>query len=139
MIFNMKRLFQSKGLTFIETMVALVILTSGLVAVFKIFISSIDQLNHLTNRLYATTVLDNRIVKIERDLRVFKILPYELDQAEKVDVGPKEVEFSQEMQLSAIDEFSDIFALDLTLKWKEANRNISMSRSIYLADFYPTY
>ena len=128
------RISQKKALTFIEVMVALVILTSGLVAIFRILITSLDQLNHLTNRLYASTILDNRIGEIERNLRVYKVLPIELQQAEVVDVGGKDVTFEQEMTISALDGFTDIFYLELTLKWKEANREVGMSRSAYLSE-----
>ncbi len=131
-----KRVLSKKGLTFIEVMVALVILTSGLTAIFKILIASIDQLNHLTNRLYASTILDNRIAEIERDLRVYKVLPIELEKSEVVDVGSKEVTFDQEMTISAFDGFADIFYIDLTLKWKEANRDVSMSRAAYLSETF---
>lgn len=129
-----RRMSRNKGLTFIEVMVALVILTSGLVAIFKILITSIDQLNHLTNRLYATTILDNRIAEIERNLRVYKVLPMELEQSQSVDVGGKEVTFDQSMTISAIDGFTDIFYIDLTLHWKEANRNVTISRAAYLSE-----
>lgn len=134
----MRKSAKTRGLTFIEVMVALVILTGGLVAVFRVFISSLNQINHLNNRLYASVILDNRIAEIERNLRIYKTLPFALEQGYSVDVGGKTVEFQQEMQISAIDEFVEIFNIHLTLKWNESNREASMSRSSYLSDFYST-
>lgn len=133
------KLFDNLGLTFVEVMVTLVILSSGITMVFKSFIVSLDQLRHLTNRLYATTILDNRIAYVERMLRAYKVLPMETDSAQKVDVGVKEVKFKSEMSISAVEEYVDIFRLDVSLQWQEGNKNLRMSRSAFISNFDPIY
>ena len=128
-------LFSNSGFTFVEVMVALAVLSLGIVIIFKGFITSLDRLSYLTNRLYATTLLDNRITGIERMLRLYETLPFELNRKEKVNVGSREIEFRQRMSISEVDDFADVFELDLSLLWDSGDREMILSRSAYISDF----
>lgn len=128
-------LFSNSGFTFVEVMVALAVLSLGIVIIFKGFVVSLDRLSYLTNRLYATTLLDNRITAIERMLRLYETLPFELNRTEKVNVGSKEIEFRQRMSISEVDDFADVFELDLSLLWDSGKKELILSRSAYISDF----
>ncbi|HBG62529.1 MAG TPA: hypothetical protein DDX37_11970 [Candidatus Omnitrophica bacterium] len=128
-------LFSDSGFTFVEIMVALAVLSLGIVIIFKGFIVSLDRMNYLTNRLYATTLLDNRITAIERMLRVYETLPFELNRKEKLNVGAKEIEFRQRMNISEVEDFADVFELDLSLLWDSGGKEMILSRSAYISDF----
>ena len=130
-----KFLLSHSGFTFIEVMVALAVLSFGIVMIFKTCIVSLDRLSYLTNRIYATTLLDNRIAIIERMLRVYKILPFELNRKEIINVGSKKIEFSQKMSLGEVEDFADVFKLDISLIWDEQNKEMRLSRSAYISDF----
>ncbi|MBU0468380.1 MAG: prepilin-type N-terminal cleavage/methylation domain-containing protein [Candidatus Omnitrophica bacterium] len=123
------------GFTFVEVMVALAVLSLGIVIIFKGFIVSLDRLSYLTNRLYATTLLDNRITAIERMLRVYETLPFDLNRKENINVGAKEIEFRQRMSISEVDDFADVFELDLSLLWDSGEKEMILSRSAYISDF----
>jgi prepilin-type N-terminal cleavage/methylation domain-containing protein len=128
----------SPGFTFIEVMVTLIILTSGIAIIFKTFISSLDHMTHLRNRLYATTILDNRIQKLERVLRVYKTIPFDFENMDKVNVGEMNINFNPKMNIAQVEDYKDIFQLDLSLSWKEGQRPIRLTRSSYIMDFNPS-
>ena len=103
--------------------------------ILKVLLTSLDRLSYLTNRLYASTVLDNRISEIGRMLKIYKALPMELENIEKVDVRGKNIEFKQNIKINEVDEFVEIFEIDLSVNWQEGNRDVSASRSAYISDF----
>jgi len=92
-------------------------------------------MNHLTNRIYATFLLDNRIAEIERHLRIYKALPFEVEKKETVDNGQQIIEFDQNLNIHQVDEFLDIFMVQLTVSWSEGKRNLSLMRSTIISDF----
>src|SRR5579872_1277046 len=50
-----------QGFTFVEVMVSLVILCCGIVLIYKSFFLCADYLNNLTCRLYASSLMDEKI------------------------------------------------------------------------------
>ncbi|VAX35345.1 hypothetical protein MNBD_UNCLBAC01-28 [hydrothermal vent metagenome] len=123
-----------QGFTFIEIMVALIILSVGLVTILKAFVTSVDRMSHLTNRLYATTLLDNHIVSIQRTLRAHNTLPLSLED-ERMMTGAKETLFRPKLNISEIADFNEIFKLEVLLTWQEGHNLRQLSRSAYLVDF----
>jgi len=126
---------RKEGFTLIEILVTMTILSVGIVAIFKTYLISLDQINHLTYRLYATTILDNRISTTERMLRAFQALPIDLQHTEKVDLGHKTVNFEQELNISKVEDFLNVFEIDVTLKWMENDHQKQLSRSGYISNF----
>jgi prepilin-type N-terminal cleavage/methylation domain-containing protein len=125
----------SFGFTFIEVLVTISLLSLGLVLIFKAMIVSLNRIEHLTNRFYASAVLDNRISTIQRMLIVYKALPVDMNVSEKVNIGMRPVEFKQEMAFHEVEDYIDVFELDLSLVWEEQRRPVKLSRSAYLSDF----
>ena len=134
-----RRPLNTRGLTFIEVMVTLIIFSVGIVGIFKTFIISLDQLNYLTDRLYASIILDNHITAIEHMLKVDRALPLETPASETLQMGSRKVVFEQELVLSAVEDFIDTFKLDLTLTWKEGTHQKHLSRSAFVNDLNIVY
>lgn len=124
-----------RGFTFIEIMVTLIILSVGLVAILKSYIISVDQTRYLTNRLYATTIIDNQISLVEKMLRINNALPISLEPVEKTNIGAKKVTFRPEIKITAIPDYVEIFKLDIDLTWREGRYQRRLSRSAYLRNF----
>jgi type II secretion system protein I len=125
----------SLGFTLIEVLVAISLLSLGLVMIFKAMFISFNRIEHLTNRFYASAVLDNRISTIQRMLIVYKALPVEMNVSEKVNIGMRPIEFKQEMAFHEVEDYMDVFELDLDLVWEEQGRKVKLGRSAYLSDF----
>ena len=115
-------------------MVTLVILSVGVVAIFKSLLISLDQIDYLTNRLYASTTLENILFKKERMLRDFKELSIDLGETVKMNVGNKIIHFDQRIKMSDIESYPDLFAIDLSLSWKEGAKEITLKQSGYIYD-----
>lgn len=126
-------------MTFVEVMVTIVILSTGIVMIMKSFIVSVDRMSYLNSRLYAHIMLDNRLAIIQRRLRVFNSLPLDAGKHEKVSIGAKVVEFKPTINISEVEEFKDIFLLDLTMNWEEGSKDFKLSRSALVSDFRPLF
>ena len=127
-----KRRQNKKGISFIEVMLAMVILSGGLVAIFKTFLISLDRINYLTHRLYASNSIDNRLLLIERALRARHVLPFEMEHVERVNMGSHVVDFRESLFLSAVDGLDHIFACDCIFSWDQRGETKKISRSTFL-------
>ncbi|MCA9394124.1 MAG: prepilin-type N-terminal cleavage/methylation domain-containing protein [Candidatus Omnitrophica bacterium] len=123
------------GYTFVEVLIAVVIFSAGMVGVFRTLLVSVDRMSLLTNRMYAHLILDNRISEMERSLRAYNSLPFELQPQEEVTVGGKTVIFKKSTDIRQLKDLNDIFAVTLSLTWRERGRDVSLSQSAYLANF----
>jgi len=131
----MKIISDRHGFTFIEVLVTLVILSTGIIAIFQSFLRSLDYMSHINKRLYATVKLDDRIDVIQRMLRNYNTLPVDVPEDYQEDAYQIQQKFLSQLRISAVDDYIDIFQLDLSLNWKEKEREINLSRHAYLADF----
>lgn len=123
------------GYTFIEVLLALTIFSVGIVSIFKSFFTSLDYMNHLTYRLYATNVLDNRLAYLERALRETKTVPKDMEPTVTVRVGETPVTFTQEVNVTPIEQFPNLYHAEVSLDWDEGRRHIHLSRATYISDF----
>ena len=124
-----------KAFTFVEVMVTISILSFGLVMIYSSLLASLDRMDYLTHRLYAHHVLENRIASVERILRSYKALPFELDQKEIINVDNKEMALNLETMINQVDNFLDTFELNVSVNWTQHNREIHLRRSAYISDF----
>ncbi len=123
---------RSRGVTFIEVMVTIVILSVGLVAIYRSFFSAVNYLDHLSTRLYAHNLLESRIATIEKDFRSlqdFDIGPL----SEGAVINNRPVVFHFIVDLKPVGTLLSVFELDIVLSWQEHGRNVSMLRSAYFS------
>lgn len=123
------------GVSLVEVLITLVILSTGLVGIFKTFIISLDRLNYMTNRLYAIQLVDNRISEIERALKIFNTLAHDLNYKDQIDVGAKSIHFEQALDFKEIEGLADLYAVDLSMSWKEGPYQRQVSQSAYITNF----
>ena len=115
-------------------MVTLAVLSVGIVFIYKSFLVSINQLEYLTQRLYATVLLDNQFSTIERNLKVYKALPMSLNDSFKIPIGPKVIAYKQGMNIREVEDYPDVFSLTLSLSWSERKRQMTLERTGFISD-----
>ncbi len=123
---------RNTGLTFMEVMVTAVILSAGLVALYRSFFIGADVVTHLSNRLYALNLLESRIATIERDFRSLKDFDIG-SMSEEAVINHRPVTFHYAISLQPVGNLLSIFRLDITLSWEERGHVLSLSRSAYFS------
>jgi prepilin-type N-terminal cleavage/methylation domain-containing protein len=125
------------GFTFVEIMVTLVILSLGIVAIFRGLFTSLDQISHLNSRLYVNTMLDDRLARIERSLRAYKALPFELEPEQSLDLGVKSIVLTPSLNIAEVMGLNDIYRIDVAYSWLENGKTVRLSRSAFISDYVP--
>ena len=111
------------------------ILSVGMLTIYRAFFLSLNYLNHMTYRLYANVLLDNKIAQLERRLRAHKEIPTAMDnEVQSIRVKDKVVDFEYTINFNPQDPLSNLYQLDLSILWKEGSRSVRLFRSVYVAD-----
>ncbi|MBF0594380.1 MAG: prepilin-type N-terminal cleavage/methylation domain-containing protein [Candidatus Omnitrophica bacterium] len=121
-----------RGISFIEVMVTAVILSVGLVAIYRAFFISVDYLDHLSRRLCALNLIDVRVADIERDFRTLNNVDVGALN-ETVTLNGHPVDYAYHVQLKPVGQLLSVFQLDIALSWQERGREISIARSAYFS------
>lgn len=129
------QLSKPKGFTFIEVMVAVAILTLGVTMILRSYIISMDRMTYLTNRLYALNHLEDRTAVIERKLRALKTLPIDMSHFYSIGATNDIFEATENVEFSSVEDFVEVFELDLSISWQEHGLKKQLLRTAYIADF----
>ena len=131
----MKRFFRGhSGFTFIEIMVTIAILSTGIVMIYKSFLVSMDQQSYLLHRLYANNLLDSEITQLERIFREKGKLALKDDERMKnVVIHNKDIPFTVKTFFQEIPGLEDLLQMDIGILWLERGKTVRLSRSVYLA------
>ena len=122
-----------QGFTFIEIMVALVILSTGIVMVYKSFFLCVDYLSYLTCRLYAAQMLDSKMADISRSFGQSKDVFFERGaMTETVEVNHKWVDFNYTIYTMPLSGLNDVYQLKVTLAWYDGRHLMKLSRTSLL-------
>ena len=119
-----------------EVMVTAVILSAGLVAVYRSFFITLDHLQYLSCRLYADNLIETKIARAEKDFRDLKDFDIG-SMTEEVEIGKKNVTLTYSMELKPVGSLLSVFELDITLSWEDRGRMITLSRSAYFSGITP--
>ena len=123
----------SKGFTFVEVMVSLVILCSGIVMIYKSFFLCADYLNNLTCRLYASSLIDEKIGDITRSFAEWPAKPLDFgDNSVELNINHKSVWFNYNIKLAPLDDVKSVWQVDVNLNWLDGPRPMHAERSVYM-------
>jgi hypothetical protein len=130
------RLFRIRGITFIEVMITVIILSTGLVALYRSFFSAVNYLDHLSTRFYALNLMESRIATIEKDFRSLKDFDIGPLQEEAL-INNHPVAFQYTVDFKPVGTLLSVFELDIVLSWQERGRVVSISRTAYFSGVTP--
>ena len=126
------------GISFFETMVAVMILSGGLLFIYKAFFISLDYTNHLTCRLYANIFLDEKISSLQRILDDQNQIPFiQGKEIKTVWINGHNVDFQYTVDLRSVEDLKGLFEADISISWQQGTRRINLSREAYLFNLKP--
>jgi prepilin-type N-terminal cleavage/methylation domain-containing protein len=123
----------SRGFTFVEVMVSLVVLCCGIVLIYKSFFLCADYLNNLTCRLYASSLIDEKIGDIAESFADWPARDLSLgDSSVDLDINHKPVHYTYDINLAPLPDVKSVWQLDVKISWVDGPRNMHASRSAYM-------
>ena len=109
------------------------ILSCGIMLVYKSFFISLNHIQHVTNRLIASNLIDKRFSDIEMVLKSQGVLILSAGpETQKVTVLNKEVDFHFDTTFTGIGTLKGLYEVNMTISWREGAKQVSMMRSAYL-------
>lgn len=126
----------NRGFSFFELMVAMVILSAGLVSIYKSFFLILDYTNHLAYRLEAGVLLDEKIAVISHQLEGNNQLAIaHARQTDQVYIANKPIDFVFSYEIHGAENLPGLFVLDIAISWKEGARERSLFRSAFISNY----
>jgi prepilin-type N-terminal cleavage/methylation domain-containing protein len=123
----------TQGFTFVEVMVSLVVLCCGIVMIYKSFFLCADYLNNLTCRLYASSLIDEKIGDITESFAEWPVKDLDFgDNIVTLDINHRSTRFTYVINLAPLSDVKSVWQLDVKLSWVDGPRNMHMQRSTYM-------
>ncbi|MBF0505008.1 MAG: hypothetical protein HQL14_07895 [Candidatus Omnitrophica bacterium] len=114
-------------------MVSLVVLCSGIVLIYKSFFLCADYLNNLTCRLYASSLIDEKIGDISKSFTEWPAHSLDFGNTFSIlDINHKAIRFTYDIALQPLIDVKTVWQLDVKLSWNDGRRIMHMQRSTYL-------
>ncbi|MFA5060672.1 MAG: prepilin-type N-terminal cleavage/methylation domain-containing protein [Candidatus Omnitrophota bacterium] len=124
------------GFSFVELMVAVAVLASGIVFIYRIFFISLNYSNHVVYRLHALDLLSQKIETTERIFREKNEIVFGSQQEVKtVLINNRPVDFRYVLDFKSVDGLESLYDLTVSVSWAEGVQKKTLSRSAYIADF----
>ena len=122
-----------RAFTFVEVMVSLVVLTAGIVLIYRSLFLCVDYLNNLTCRLYASHLMDEKIGDISKSFSQWPQKDLDFgDNVVSVDINHKPVRFNYDIVLTPLADVNSVWLLNVNLSWFDGHRQMHAVRSAYM-------
>ena len=121
------------GFTFVEVMVTLVVLSAGIVFIYKTFFLCVDYLSRLSTRLCANELIDSRVSEISRLMREHGDLSF--DRGPLIvtkEISHKRIDFNYQINFVPVTGYEGLYRLDVGLSWQDHGRSMHYMRSAVL-------
>ena len=121
----------SKGLSLVEMMVAIAVLSFGIVMLYEAFFTCLGAFSYSQSRLDVRHWMDEKIWDVQNELICSGALTMDEHAGSFMERNKK---FAWQMTINLIDEAKDtyLYKLYLDVRWKEAQKNISLSQVAYV-------
>ena len=122
-----------RGVTFFELLIAVTILATGMVSIYKVLLLSLDYQDYLMQRLYANTLIDYKIESIQQDFQETGPMALALKgETEEAVLNNKHIAFQFSYDFKNLGELKKILQLDVALSWADHGRSFHLARSAYV-------
>ena len=118
-----------RGFTLFEIVVAVVILSVGIVAIYEALIVSVNGFSYYTNALTVQSWMGKKLWKAQDQLARGGS-ESTVDESGTFQSGNKDIQFNMKKH-SVID--GRLYELKLECSWREGGRNVIVSRAAYAA------
>ncbi len=124
---------KAKGFTFVEIMVALVVLSAGIVMIYKSFFMYVDHLSYLTCRLHASQMIESKIADITHSYKQNQDNTFNRGaMTETIEINHKWIDFNYSIDLAPQVGLDYAYRLKVTLGWYDGRRLMHLSRESLL-------
>ncbi len=124
---------KSSGFTFVEVMVAMVILAAGIVAVYRSFFLCVDYLNNIATRWWANELIEDKIMDVTRLLKESNgALISTGEPTRTITVNHRPIIFHYSVELIPLNDLQGMFKMNVAHAWKDGSRPMHINRSLYL-------
>jgi hypothetical protein len=116
-------------------MVTLTVFSLGLVMIQKAMLHSVDIRRHLTNRLYASQILDDHFIRAKNQFKHNGDSPLHMNGLViQSRLNKRLVPFHLSVGFKQLDKDRGFYRMDMALSWPERNRTARIQRSAFLTD-----
>lgn len=123
----------SQGFTFVEVMVSLVVLCCGIVLIYRSFFLCADYLNNLTCRLYASSLIDEKIGDVSKSFAEWPVRDLNFGSTSVIlDINHRPVCFTYDIALKPLADVKSVWQLDVGISWNDGQRKMHANRSAYM-------
>ena len=114
-------------------MVSLVVLCCGIVLIYKSFFLCADYLNNLTCRLYASSLIDEKIGDICKSFAEWPAKDLDFgDTSVTLEINHKVVCFNYDINFKPLSDVKSVWQLNVKLSWVDGPRHMHAQRSAYM-------
>jgi len=124
---------QQSGFTFLEVMVTVMVLSVGIIAVYRVFLSTLKYRNHVAYRLYAMNLADAHLADVSQQFRLGKPVPLQIVFQETVPIHNHDVVFAVQSSFSKPGNSDFLKRVETTVGWWEGEHNYKILRSALIS------
>lgn len=130
-LFNCNICAKRAGFTLIEIMITLIVLSVGVVFIYKSFFTSLDVFNYCSNYLAVQPYIDEKIQQAQSEIEQDgQLVSGALSGSF---INRHNMEVSWDLNAGLIDTYEDfnLYKINLALSWQEGLRKINLLREAY--------
>ncbi len=116
-----------------EVMVTVMVLSVGIIAVYRVFLSTLKYRNHVAYRLCAMNLANDHLSKVSQEFRLGKSVPLQRVFQETVPIHNHDVIFGVQSLFSRPGNSDQLRRVETVVSWWEGGHNYKILRSALIS------